>query len=167
MRQFNLEKIFINQRKLDQYIHKNHKVCYKNIIEELKLAFCVELSELANEVRCFKFWSFKKPSDKEIILEEYVDGIHFITSLCIAFNVSFKQIGNINSNIEKMSKKKLTKEFLKIYKYSSIINDKKSVIKVFNQYIELGLMLDFNYENILAAYMKKCKINYKRQDNNY
>ena len=81
--------------------------------------------------------------------------------------MSFKQIGNINSNIEKMSKKKLTKEFLKIYKYSSIINDKKSVIKVFNQYIKLGLMLDFNYENILAAYMKKCKINYKRQDNNY
>ena len=46
------------------------------------MALLVE-RELANETRSFKFWSTKGPSANEIILEEYVDSIHFLLSLLI------------------------------------------------------------------------------------
>jgi dimeric dUTPase (all-alpha-NTP-PPase superfamily) len=43
------------QKILDAEIQKKHNVNYKSEFEELKLALFVELGELANEVRCFKF----------------------------------------------------------------------------------------------------------------
>ncbi len=45
------------------------------------LALTIELAELANETRCFKYWSSKGPSEREVILEEFVDSIHFLLSL--------------------------------------------------------------------------------------
>ena len=45
--------------------------------------FLLNLRNLANETRCFKFWSTKGPSDDAVILEEYVDSIHFLLSLGI------------------------------------------------------------------------------------
>ena len=66
-----LSEIFDQQIKLDKHIQSNHNLRYEDIFEELKLALAVEMGELANEVRCFKFWSFKLPSEKSVILEEY------------------------------------------------------------------------------------------------
>ena len=51
----NLSEIFDQQIELDKHIHSNHHLSYDDIFEELKLALAVELGELANEVRCFKF----------------------------------------------------------------------------------------------------------------
>jgi dimeric dUTPase (all-alpha-NTP-PPase superfamily) len=50
-----LKDIFEMQKQLDSNIHNNRNVNYQMIIEEIKLALLVELGELANEVRCFKF----------------------------------------------------------------------------------------------------------------
>ena len=79
MKKHPLNLIFKKQLELDTHIHKNHNITYQDVETERVIALAVELGELANEVRCFKFWSLKKPSAKEIILEEYVDGIPFIT----------------------------------------------------------------------------------------
>jgi dimeric dUTPase (all-alpha-NTP-PPase superfamily) len=43
------------QAELDNAIQTKHGVNYKSIYDELKLALLVELSELANEIRSFKF----------------------------------------------------------------------------------------------------------------
>src|SRR5690625_909139 len=69
------------QRELDNYIESNNDLHNKDVFQEKYLALLVELGELANETRCFKFWSMKPPSDKKVILEEFVDGIHFLLSL--------------------------------------------------------------------------------------
>jgi dimeric dUTPase (all-alpha-NTP-PPase superfamily) len=50
-----LTDILEAQKILDKAIQNKHNVNYKNEFEELKLALFVELGELANEVRCFKF----------------------------------------------------------------------------------------------------------------
>jgi dimeric dUTPase (all-alpha-NTP-PPase superfamily) len=50
-----LTDIFEIQKKLDAYIHLHHNVNYGMVFNELKLALIVELSELANDVRSFKF----------------------------------------------------------------------------------------------------------------
>ena len=44
------------QRQLDNRIIKSHNITDKNVYEEKKMAMLVELGELANELRFFKFW---------------------------------------------------------------------------------------------------------------
>jgi dimeric dUTPase (all-alpha-NTP-PPase superfamily) len=51
----NLEKIYAMQEKLNNYIFQNTKRNYKNVYHELILALTVELAELANEVKSFKY----------------------------------------------------------------------------------------------------------------
>jgi len=55
MKIIDLNDIALMQKELDEQIHHNHNVTYELVIDELKLALNVELAELANEVRSFKF----------------------------------------------------------------------------------------------------------------
>ena len=77
-----LTKLYSMQRGLDSYIQQQRDE-QSDVFLEKGLALLVELAELANETRCFKFWSLKGPSENTIILEEYVDSIHFLLSLGI------------------------------------------------------------------------------------
>jgi dimeric dUTPase (all-alpha-NTP-PPase superfamily) len=121
-----LTDIFEMQIKLDRNIHQNHGVTYQIVIEEIKLALLVELGELANEVRCFKFWSNKTSSDKQTILEEYVDGIHFLTSMCLREHIPGKfEITNIHHVDDK---KQITKLFNNLLDLSKILNTTKDII---------------------------------------
>ena len=76
----NLQQLFTMQKELDDFIEQTQNI-QQDVFQEKGLALLVELAELANETRCFKFWSTKGPSAREVILEEYVDSIHFILSL--------------------------------------------------------------------------------------
>lgn len=161
-----LHLLFEKQKKLDEFIHKKHKLTYKKIFMETKLALFVELAELANEVKCFKFWSIKGSNPKEKILEEYVDGLHFITSLCLTKKV--KPIFNIGKkNIPFSTKHDITIKFLDLFKTIYKLKSKNSLIKWIIKYLNFGLCLNFTLQEILNAYMKKNKINWQRQKNNY
>ena len=78
-----LEKLFKMQKALDQHIEEKHELQQEDLFNRKVLALLVEVGELANETRCFKFWSVKPSSEKSVVLEEFVDGIHFILSLGI------------------------------------------------------------------------------------
>jgi dimeric dUTPase (all-alpha-NTP-PPase superfamily) len=134
-------------------------------MEELKLALFVELGELANEVRSFKFWSIKPSSERQVILEEYVDGIHFICSLCIANKV--KAEFSLPDNIGLLEKKDLTIAFNKLFSRMSLLNDPNGIHEWFRDYLILGYQLGFTYNDIYQAYFKKNQINFQRQKENY
>ncbi|MDR0739528.1 MAG: dUTP diphosphatase [Mycoplasmataceae bacterium] len=153
------------QKILDAEIQKKHNVNYKSEFEELKLALFVELGELANEVRCFKFWSLKQPSDRKVILEEYVDGLHFISSLSIAFNVDMDFF--IPDNISILNKKSLTIVFNKLFSSMETLNDANGVKEWFKNYLILGYQLNFTFNDIHKAYFEKNQINFQRQQENY
>lgn len=124
----NLSLLFKEQKKLDVFIHKKHKLTYKKIFMETKLALFVELAELANEIKCFKFWSIKGSASKEKILEEYVDGLHFITSLCLTKKI--KPIFNISKkHIPFSTKHEITIKFLDLFKTIYKLKSKNSLIK--------------------------------------
>ena len=76
----NIQQLFMMQKELDDFIEQTQNI-QQDVFQEKGLALMVELAELANETRCFKFWSTKGPSAREVILEEYVDSIHFILRL--------------------------------------------------------------------------------------
>lgn len=160
-----LKEIFQLQLELDRHIHQEHNVNYSIIQPELKLALFTELSECANEVRSFKFWSFKKPSDKNVILEEYVDGIHFITALGICHNTS--TVFDVEPQIKLQNKRDITNGFIDLFATVDKIVDTNTTYNWYKKYLEFGLKLGFSLDEIVEAYKSKCKINHQRQDNKY
>lgn len=159
--QFN--DLFLLQRKLDSHIAEEH--CLDNTILSKKiLALQVEVGELANETRCFKFWSNKKASSKDVILEEYVDCLHFILSIGLDKKYETLDIPLINSDAS------ITDQFLNIF---IDINDfvtcssKDHYLTLFQDFISLGFSLNFTTDDIKNGYLKKNKINHKRQEEGY
>ncbi|MGG4002815.1 dUTP diphosphatase, partial [Geobacillus stearothermophilus] len=79
------------QRALDERIETEHGLMEEDLFARKQLAFLVELGELANETRCFKFWSIKPPAPAERVLEEYVDGLHFLLSLGLECGLFYQE----------------------------------------------------------------------------
>jgi dimeric dUTPase (all-alpha-NTP-PPase superfamily) len=158
-----LEKLFSMQRKLDERIVAEHQL-KENLIAERTLALQVELGELANETRCFKFWSIKPSSARNIILEEYVDGIHFILSLGLSYEYE-------NINPQSLRKEcSLVQQFQTVYETISELSKhptKETYLNLFNEYLTLGKLLGFNEQEIQEAYEEKNKVNHTRQDTGY
>ena len=159
-----LSKLYIKQGELDQRIADNHHITYATTRERRILALLVEIGEFANTTRCFKYWSNKKSEPQDIVLDEYVDGLHFFLSLGIDINVSKKKY-----NYTKKADN-LTKQVLETYRLASIFyknQDEKSYIKAFQAFINIVPLLKVRWTIIEKAYYKKLGENYTRQDNNY
>ena len=108
-----LTNLYQKQKELDARIAENHHVTYGTTRERRILALLVEIGEFANATRCFKYWSNKPSEAMDIVLDEYVDGLHFFLSLGIDINTSKKQY-----NYTKKADK-LTKQILEVYRLAS------------------------------------------------
>lgn len=161
-----LKALFEMQTLLDNRIHQQHQVTYLSTERSRLLAFAVELGELANETRCFKFWSLKPASSSETILEEYVDGLHFLLSygIGLGFDALLEEIkaGQISVS--------LTDQFLKLFDFIPLVNPTISLEQYhlwFQAFLTLGLKLGFTENQIEKAYFQKNQVNHQRQDNHY
>ena len=125
----------------------------------------VELGELANETRCFKFWSVKPASHKKVILEEYVDGLHFILGLAIELNAMEIEL------LRDMEESNLTLQFRRVFYVANqpidLVEPQHYINQLFTAYYQLGEMLEFTWEEIEQAYMNKNQINHARQNEGY
>lgn len=158
------KKLFELQEVLDDRIRQQHNLNGQVLLSKKILALNVEIGELANETRCFKFWSDKKPSEKEVILEEYVDCLHFI--LTIGLDKQFTDV-DIDS---KNSEYAVTDQFLNLYIDVNdfiVCSSKDHYITLFEDFLSLGRSLGFKDEEIVSAYLTKNNINHKRQDEGY
>jgi dimeric dUTPase (all-alpha-NTP-PPase superfamily) len=161
----NFDHLFQLQKKLDERIHRKHDLQNENLIEKKILALFVEIGELANETRCFKFWSTKPASDKEKILEEFIDGLHFILSLGLEFDYA----SQVN-NTKVQPQHSLNDQFLLVFDTVSLFRKTPTLEnyqQLFHQYLELGLILGFSEEEVERAYMEKNEVNHHRQTQNY
>lgn len=161
----NLTKLYTMQRELDAHIQDNHQLQQDNLIEKKILALLVEIGELANETRCFKFWSLKSPATKEKILEEFVDGIHFILSLGIECGFEENDLNFGNPYFEN-----LTEQFLSVFEWVNKFKAAQTFEnfeKLFSAYILLAELLGFSSDEIEQAYIQKNEVNYERQQNGY
>lgn len=158
------DALFSMQRELDEYISDHHHLEGKDMFEERFLALLVELGELANETRCFKFWSTKEKSDTDIILEEYVDNIHFLLSIGLHKGYAFSSIHFTTTYLsETIQFNHVFEKCLQFYQRQTEENYKK----LFQEYLHLAGVLGFTEEDILQAYQKKNEVNYERQEKGY
>ena len=160
----NLQELFQMQNALDKRIETEHNLEGIPLLHKKILSLQVELGELANETRCFKFWSTKEPSSKDIILEEYVDCLHFILSIGIE-----KDFQDITLEVNHITCD-LSEQFLTLFTTITnfvISSSMDNYLKVFQEFLSLGKNLGFSVEDIENAYLYKNNINHERQDNGY
>ncbi len=169
----NLQKLFETQKVLRDRINYQRE----DRFEKLILALLVEIGECANEWRGFKFWSKdQKPRTNKLmpskrhyyynpLLEEYVDGLHFVLELGIELDFV-----HVAKDLESIKNENITQQFIFIsakvgtfLTYQGITN----YLHVVRNYIGLGEMLGFTWEQIEEAYFEKNKVNHERQNTGY
>ena len=180
----NLQKLFKTQKILDDRILEEKGLEGQDLLPEKILALQVELGELANEWRVFKFWSenreprtkarrksrdfLGKPIaiNRNPLLEEYVDCLHFILSIGneLGFQNQVRRSKIINLEKDILEQFSMTfgevvmleeSRFLKLYEI------------LMNIFLGLGDLLGFTLKQIETAYYSKNKINHARQENGY
>lgn len=159
-----LSSLYSLQRQLDERIEGQHGLQEEDLFDKKILALLVEIGELANETRCFKFWSVKPPSPREKVLEEYVDGLHFILSLGLECDFLYSEIP------PQLATLPLVEQFLVVFRAADEFRKTKSrqsYNRLFTEYLLLGGQLGFSMEEIEQAYKQKNQVNHERQNQNY
>ena len=159
-----LKEMYQKQLELDEEIAKNHNISYENTKDKRILALLVELGELANATRCFKFWSFKPSEEKARVLDEYADGLHFLLSIGLAYHYQVDSI-----EVEDDSED-LTDAILKSYHHINEFYADRSLVKylkAFESYLKILTVLGCSWSEAYDAYFIKLKENHHRQDSNY
>lgn len=152
-----------DQKKLDAVIFKNAGMSgypYSN----MQLALLVEMGELANEWKQFKMWKKHREIDKEKLLMEFSDCLHFALSLenhigqdfnMESFEVAINCFNQENAPID------IIKSFRTTFK--NVSKSKEILLNI----MTLGVCLGISLEDMEQAYYKKHKENYKRQEEGY
>lgn len=159
-----LTDLYIKQKELDLEIANNHHITYENTRNKRILALLVELGEFANTTRTFKFWSNKGPENKEVMLDEFADGLHFLLSLGIdkGYVVDTMEVEDDDLS--------LTDSLLKSYELASNYLLKQTLenyLLVFKNYLRALFKINYSWNDAKEAYYTKLKENHHRQETNY
>jgi len=160
----NLSELFKAQARLDETIAKNHNVSYATTRSPRTLALLVEIGEFANTTRCFKYWSNKGSEAKDVMLDEYADGLHFFLSLGIDIKTT-KEVYEISK-----PDNNLTDQFHLVYRLIADFKDDASevnYIKAFSSFLNILPLIGYTWKDLEEAYYKKLGTNYVRQETNY
>lgn len=162
-----LETIMQLQEQLDNKIMKVRviKNGHNATLTARFLALIVEIAEFANEQRCFKYWSSKPASEKNVLLEEYIDGFHFIISIANSLKLPI-----VNCEVKLTKYKDLNLAFIELFSATIQLFTDKNLLtfnKWINIYYSIGHFCHFNGDDIFKGYLAKNKINHQRQEQNY
>jgi dimeric dUTPase (all-alpha-NTP-PPase superfamily) len=184
----NLQKLFEAQRKLDEHIIREKGLEGHDLLPQKILALQVELGELANEWRGFKYWSNRQSPDQPEynwrpsedgscleagqydyasypLLEEYVDCLHFILSIGLDLGVDISTLDELGL----IYQRDVMKQFLRTMECALNLNKRRFVdwFVLAERFNGLGKVLGFTWEHIEEAYFAKNRINHERQESGY
>lgn len=181
------------QRYLDDKIikEKGLRQTKSDRLANTQVALLVELAEFANEGRWFKVWSENqkpkkmylmesdedeniRPVEKNVLLEEYVDGIHFFLSIAnqteMRGALEFNEM-TLAERYKKGNREKLNHSFLEVHYELSRFRVTKSKVAfsgAWMNYLTMGLSgFGFTWAQIAEAYIGKNKTNHDRQAQGY
>lgn len=163
--------LFEKQKQLDEFIIEEKGLQGQDLLAENILALQVELGELANEWKGFKYWS-NKPMNREKALVEYVDCLHFILSIGNELSVITDSDWNMfledNITNQFMAAFEAVSDLSESYRYNrgkyKMREDYTVLIYVF---LGLSSKFGFTWEQIEQAYHQKWEENILRQQTGY
>ncbi|MGZ4163180.1 MAG: dUTP diphosphatase [Tumebacillaceae bacterium] len=160
----NVKSLFAIQKVLDDRIVDEHQLDRDALFASKVLALQVELGELANETRCFKYWSHKPSSAAAVILEEYVDALHFVLSLGLDHGYTdIAVVPAVNDN-------DLIAQFLELFALItrfSASRERADYLLLFAGLLRLGDLLGCDATATERAYLAKNQENHRRQATGY
>lgn len=160
-----IKELVLKQKILDNAILKAKNLELTNDLKNKKIiAFFVELGEFINEEKSFKFWKVHNDVIRERLVEEYIDGVHFLLSIGvdIDFNFDTLQIDDLKIDI--------TENYLLLVEFLASFISKRSDIsykKLAEIFFNIANILNISEEEFINSYNQKNKINYQRQENDY
>lgn len=110
---------------------------------------------------------------RNLVLEEYVDCLHFALSIGLELKVNIPTIerilvfGSRNDRDITYVISQIYKEFNYIVDWIGESPDQGSYLNGLQWFLELGHKLGFTWEQIEQAYFEKNKVNHERQHNGY
>lgn len=169
---WDLTALLTEQAALDAAIFAKSRESYATTTNRRQLALLVELAELANALRFFKFWSTTQTGDRSAVLEEYADVLHFALTFCIQHDatVTFSLLPNKQHQqlvTDKDKQKALARRFLRLFTLAQNVNNALGANAFLRALLVLGTVLDFSVADVVAAYRKKHAINVGRASSNY
>jgi len=156
------QEIYHNNLKLDKIFQEKYfgdsEIYQKNCIELL-----TEIGELANETKCFKYWSIKEPQ-REKVLDEYAD--------CITMSLTF--IGYQNSKLDNLPTPKNFNNILELFNFlfeesTKLYHqyDEQVAKTIFQNLLEIKNFLNITEAQLQAACQAKQTIILERLNSNY
>lgn len=166
----NLKDYLDKQAAFDEYIKHKHNIT-GDVTEENLLALSVEIAECCNEWRKFKYWSSDRTSDHYKMLEEYVDGLHFLFSIANHEKIELEDVDFVFLEQE-ADYEAIVYQFNLLFNLVSsypiaTYNNGYSFKKIVDEYFLLGSMLNFSQEELEEMYRIKTNVNFRRQQNGY
>lgn len=162
----NIKKMLYAQKELDDIWMKRANLT-EYPLEMTITAYRVELGELLQEWKQFKYWKMNKGEiNRDKMLEEWADCMHFALSLDYN-NYPLNSTDHYNiiliKHLENFIKSIETWNIYRILN-SCFYVDK---VRILENTLKLGLKLGYTLEELEQAYWRKNMINWKRIKNNY
>jgi dimeric dUTPase (all-alpha-NTP-PPase superfamily) len=160
-----LTKMLADQKKLDEEILKNAGI-KKYPLENIRVALLVELGELCNEDKTFKYWKKHREVNRERLLDEFADCLHFALSLenyyheNSVFQCDIDEAIKVRKNSHPTNEE-IVEEMISTFRFVMVENN------ILRGVISFGIALGITDEEMEQAYYKKHKENYKRQQEGY
>ena len=155
---------FSLQFTVDNLIKNKINKPFHDTLKERKIAFHVELSELANEIGFFKYWKKSHKKNDERIKDEWADCLAFLNSISITygFENDLNDLDKIKYlvSLDKPEYYYNNLNFNKLYDFVDLECAYKDLYK-------LGLTLGYSLEDLFEAYKIKCEENIRRAKEGY
>ena len=155
------------QKELDQLKFAKAKL-KEYPLDEMNCALFCELGELLQEVpTLFKYWKKSAVNNLEKALEEYVDCVHVLLSLYIhdskdEHNFPFHILG-----YDGLMSEQFYNTFSPVQLPLTVGNQYASIKIRFAKLWAIGKHLNFTWEQVYEAYMKKNAVNIERAKGDY
>jgi dimeric dUTPase (all-alpha-NTP-PPase superfamily) len=144
----NLQKLYDYQSKLDEEIQSKIDTQGKLLLSQKLLALEVKVGELANETKCFHYWTSRKIQSRKRMLEKYIEALYLILSIGV-------EKGFTETDFEvKEVEYELTENFLNLFVDMNdfmVCSSKDHYITIIEDLLSLSLFLGFTEEDILSA----------------
>lgn len=124
----------------------------QNLYSQKALALQVKFGELASKTRCFNYWTTEAPCEKNAILEEYINCLHFILS--IGLDKDYIDFALPSSSFSTNIVEQFLGLFIDINDFV-ICSSKDNYVTLFQDFINLGKNLGFNDSDIENSYVQK------------
>ena len=158
-------KLYQRNKILDDHFMNKYIKDDKRLHEKNCLELIVELCELANESRCFKYWSIKSVN-REYLLEEYADCLLMVLYMFNYYNIdNIYEVKNDYSEDILFVFNDLIRMCAKFMDNDNI--DEDYVMNVFNYLLHLGKLLNISEKEIIKSCYDKIIKNEERLNSNY